>query len=156
MFLMHSLGLDVLFDILDEDGSGALGYIELRDGLRKMHTDPPVYMSLEDFEIMTRDVHALKGVSGEHAQVRTSGDRATHTNTHARARARAHTHTHPLLCAENKCQQKASYMHKDTFVLLVDGRYLPHLCVCVCVCARARACKYACTCRFGNQILRTS
>jgi len=94
LFLLHTSGLDVLFDILDEDGSGSLGYIELRDGLRKMHTDPPVYMSLEDFEIMAKDVHALKGISAEHAQVRTAGDRAIHTNTEARAHTRKHVHTH--------------------------------------------------------------
>ena len=93
LFLLHTSGLDVLFDILDEDGSGSLGYIELRDGLRKMHTDPPVYMSLEDFEIMAKDVHALKGISAEHAQVRTAGDRR-YTRTQRRARAHANTYTH--------------------------------------------------------------
>ena len=54
---------------MDEDKSGSLGYIELRDGLRKMRTNPPMYMSLEDFEFMAKDVQALKGISPENAQV---------------------------------------------------------------------------------------
>ena len=35
--------------LFGRDDSGTLGYEELRDGLRRLETTPPLYMSLEDF-----------------------------------------------------------------------------------------------------------
>ena len=35
--------------LFGRDDSGTLGYEELRDGLRRLETTPPIYMSLEDF-----------------------------------------------------------------------------------------------------------
>jgi len=53
--------IQALYDTLDEDGSCSLDFNELNIGLRRLKYSPPIHLSPEDFDMVSRTLSVAWG-----------------------------------------------------------------------------------------------